>query len=62
MAVLRAMKSNEDDTNTAYERAAARSDLTLELQALLRRSLDDERRHRAWIVNALRVWPTEVRP
>jgi len=61
-AVLRAMKSNEDDTNTAYERVAARSDLTLELQALLRRNLDDERRHRAWIVNALRTWPTEARP
>jgi uncharacterized protein (TIGR02284 family) len=48
--ILRAMKSNEDDTNTAYERAASRSDLSPELLELMRRHLEDERRHRDWIV------------
>jgi rubrerythrin len=51
--ILMAMKTNEDDTNKAYERAAERSDLTLEAQLLLRRSLEDERRHRAWIEQRL---------
>ena len=47
--ILRAMKSNEDDTNTAYERAVARDDLTPRLQEVLQRNLADERRHRAWL-------------
>jgi uncharacterized protein (TIGR02284 family) len=59
-AVLRAMKANEDDTNTAYERAAARSDLTPTLESLLRRNLDDERRHRVWIANRLKSRPEET--
>ena len=37
-AVLQAMKTNEDDTNTAYERA-----------------LGDERRHRDWMVETIRL-------
>jgi len=51
--ILKAMKSNEDDTNAAYERASSRTDVTPDLQALLRRNLDDERRHRAWIESRL---------
>jgi rubrerythrin len=51
--ILMAMKTNEDDTNTAYDRAASRADLTPEAQLLLRRNLDDERRHRAWIEQRL---------
>jgi uncharacterized protein (TIGR02284 family) len=51
--VLMAMKSNEDDTNTAYERVAKRTDLSPELLALVQRNLADERRHRAWIVERL---------
>lgn len=48
-AVLLAMKTNEDDTNTAYERAVARDDLTPDVQRILEKNLADERRHRAWI-------------
>jgi len=48
-AILMVMKSNEDDTNTAYERAIARTDLTLPLRSLLEQHLVDERRHRAWM-------------
>jgi uncharacterized protein (TIGR02284 family) len=48
-AVLLAMKTNEDDTNIAYERLVQRTDVTPEVHALLERNLGDERRHRAWI-------------
>lgn len=48
-AILLAMKSNEEDTNTAYERAAARDDLPAHVREVIERNLADERRHRAWI-------------
>jgi uncharacterized protein (TIGR02284 family) len=48
-AILLAMKTNEDDTNTAYERVAGRDDLPADIRAVIARNLDDERRHRAWI-------------
>lgn len=51
--VLMAMKSNEDDTNQAYERASVRDDLTPEVKQTIDRGLADERRHRAWIVARL---------
>jgi uncharacterized protein (TIGR02284 family) len=52
-SILQAMKSNEDDTNTAYERASARSDLAPETADVLSRGLADERRHREWIVSRI---------
>ncbi len=51
-AVLKAMKTNEDDTNTAYERAVNHADATPEIRATLQENLQDERRHRAWIEQA----------
>lgn len=51
--VLIAMKSNEEDTNVAYERAVARTDLPSSLRELLQKNLDDERRHREWLVRRL---------
>jgi uncharacterized protein (TIGR02284 family) len=48
-ALLKAMKTNEDDTNTAYERAVEHDDTPAELKAILERNLADERRHREWI-------------
>jgi uncharacterized protein (TIGR02284 family) len=48
-AILLAMKTNEDDTNKAYERATGRSDLPIDVRDVLERNLQDERRHRAWI-------------
>lgn len=51
--ILMAMKSNEDDTNRAYEHAVRRHDLSTELRELLQRNLSDERRHRAWIEDRL---------
>jgi uncharacterized protein (TIGR02284 family) len=61
-AVLAAMKTNEDDANTAYERACARNDLTPELQLLLRRNLNDERRHRTWIEQRHQTLKAEASP
>jgi uncharacterized protein (TIGR02284 family) len=51
--ILMAMKSNEDDTNQAYEQAVRRHDLPPDLRELLQRNLSDERRHRAWIEDRL---------
>lgn len=48
-AILIAMKTNEDDTNKAYERATERNDLPADLREVLMRGLSDERRHRAYI-------------
>jgi rubrerythrin len=52
-AILVAMKSNEHDTNTAYERAVNHQGRHGSTKEVLRRGLDDERRHRAWIEEAL---------
>jgi uncharacterized protein (TIGR02284 family) len=51
--VFEAMKSNETDTNTAYERACARTDLPAHMRTVLQRNLADERRHREWILQRL---------
>lgn len=51
--ILRAMDSNEDDTNQAYEKALLRQDIAAGVEAILQRNLADERRHRAWIENRL---------
>lgn len=48
-AILMAMKTNEDDTNRAYERVCKRDDLTEALRTICEKNLDDERRHRLWI-------------
>lgn len=52
--ILRAMRSNEEDTNTAYERTLLRGDLTAGLSEILQRGLADERRHRTWFEDILR--------
>jgi uncharacterized protein (TIGR02284 family) len=54
-AILQAMKSNEDQTNQTYEEAVRRYSTSApsQVQTVLQRGLEDERRHREWIVNAL---------
>lgn len=51
--ILHAMKTNEDDTNSAYERAVARNDVPPKIHEVLQRNLADERRHRTWIETRL---------
>lgn len=54
-AILMAMRSNEGDTNTAYERMIDRSDKWLESYSILAHALEDERRHKAWLENILKA-------
>tara|TARA_R110002020_G_scaffold475558_1_gene710936 strand:- start:56392 stop:56835 length:444 start_codon:yes stop_codon:yes gene_type:complete len=48
-AILKAMKTNEDDTVTAYERASRHSDAIPSSKAFFLKALEDERRHREWM-------------
>ena len=52
-AILQAMKTNEDDTNTAYERAVKHDDASADVREVLSRGLADERRHRGWMVETI---------
>lgn len=51
-AILKAMKSNEEQTNYKYE-DAVKIGYPENVQAILQRGLEDERRHKAWIVTTL---------
>lgn len=61
-AILFAMKTNETDTNVAYERASSSSVIPMQVKDLLRRNLADERRHRAWIEEQLAGEETPFSP
>jgi rubrerythrin len=52
-AILTAMKTNEDDTNTAYERLNNFNDIWEDSEGFLKEALKDERRHRAWIESVI---------
>lgn len=51
--ILRAMRSNEIDTNTAYGRINNYDDIPQELKGTLSRDLQDEKRHLAWLEKVL---------
>ncbi|MCJ8520665.1 rubrerythrin [Pseudorhizobium tarimense] len=48
-SVLKAMKTNEDDTVTAYERASNHQDAVPKSKAFFEKALADEQRHRSWM-------------
>lgn len=50
-AILTAMRSNEEDTVTAYERASQHAEALPKSIAFFKKALDDELRHRAWFAN-----------
>ena len=52
-AILRAMRSNEIDTNTAYERINNYEEISEEIRGPLKKGLQDEKRHLAWIETQL---------
>jgi hypothetical protein len=54
-AILAAMRSNEVDTNTAYERMTQRDDLVPELVLIIKRGFEDEKRHKAWLEATLQA-------
>lgn len=47
--ILQAMNSNETDTNTAYERMTNHKNKWPESEEILKRGLQDEKRHKAWL-------------
>ncbi|WP_292289565.1 ferritin-like domain-containing protein [Marivita sp.] len=47
--ILKAMKTNEDDTVQAYEQALSNSLSEGELRATFEKALADEKRHRSWM-------------
>ncbi|GGL96817.1 hypothetical protein GCM10011534_18620 [Pseudooceanicola nanhaiensis] len=51
-AILKAMKTNEDDTVAAYQQALENEITGAELRPLMEKGLADERRHRAWMESA----------
>lgn len=51
--VLEAMKSNENQTNRLYEEALQKLGDEPEVAGILLRNLEDERRHRLWLVSTL---------
>jgi rubrerythrin len=48
-AILKAMKTNEDDTVTAYERASSHGEAIDKSKAFFAKAAADERRHREWM-------------
>lgn len=52
-AILQAMTTNEDDTNTAYERAVKHDEASAEVRQVLSRGLADERRRRDRMVETI---------
>ncbi len=51
--ILGAMKTNEDDTNTAYERMAEREDQWEDAKDIILRGLQDEKKHKRWLEDTL---------
>ena len=51
-AILTAMRTNEEDTVTAYERASRHSEATPEARTIFERAHADELRHREWMSQA----------
>lgn len=57
-AILKAMRSNEEQTNRGYEdglREADRLNAPRDVRMTLQRNLADERRHRSWIESRIGV-------
>lgn len=48
-AILKAMKTNEDDTVSAYERASSHQEAKPESRRVFEAAAADERRHREWM-------------
>jgi uncharacterized protein (TIGR02284 family) len=59
-SALQVMRGNEELTNRSYE-AALKEQLPADVRALLEKNLSDERRHLAWIKDALsrKIWEHE---
>lgn len=47
--ILSAMYTNEEDTNTAYNRVNDREDMWDDAKTIIRTGLEDEKRHKKWL-------------
>jgi hypothetical protein len=52
-SILKAMLSNEEDTNTAYERLNDHPEKSTEAEEFLRQGLRDEKKHKAWLESVI---------
>ncbi len=52
--ILKAMLTNEEDTNTAYQRMYQRADKWPEAENILQKGLADENGHKKWLENILK--------
>lgn len=52
--ILRAMRSNELDTNKAYETMLNREDHTGDSKEIIRRGLEDEIKHKNWLEETIK--------
>jgi len=52
-SILEAMHTNENQTNALYEKALQKLAGEAEVSEVLRQNLEDERRHRDWIIATL---------
>ncbi len=50
-AILAAMRSNEVDTNTAYERIVGHKNKWPDADEIVKRGLQDEKRHKTWLAS-----------
>ena len=53
LTILRAMRTNEIDTTTAYGRINNYEDIPKEIRGILKQGLEDERRHLVWLEETL---------
>jgi len=53
LAILRAMRSNEIDTNTAYERLKTHEGVWPESQEIMKQAFKDEQKHKKWLTYIL---------
>jgi len=53
-AILKAMRSNEVDTNNAYKKINEYDNIPVSLKDLLRKGYEDEKRHLDWIEKELK--------
>jgi rubrerythrin len=58
--IIAAMKGNEFDTNVAYERIYTREDGWKDVCEVIRRGLEDEKRHKKWLEERPQIFHVHV--
>ena len=60
-AILRAMASNEEDSNTAYSRLCQYASIPDDELAILEQAYNDEKLHKEWITETLNIQSEQMR-